>query len=86
LEIGCKVKQAMANNIIQLFGWVARDPDGSIWFHYKKPHLMTSETQWWESNDMAFQLYDSYTDFRNVTFEMGPMEIKLTLEQIKPQC
>ena len=65
---------------------VARDPDGSLWFHYKEPHLMTSETQWWESNDMAFQLYDSYTDFRNVTFEGGPVEIKLTLEQIKPQC
>ena len=62
-------------------GWVARDLDGSLWFHYHKPHLENElEQTWWGSSDNSFRLYEPiHPGFENVTFEGGPIKTKLII-------
>ena len=42
-----------------MIGYVARALDGSLWFHYCKPHLENEiEKEWWGSNDKTFKIYN----------------------------
>lgn len=62
-------------------GWVARDLDGSLWFHYHEPHLENEiEKTWWGSSDNSFELYEpNHPGFENVTFDGGPVKVKLVV-------
>jgi hypothetical protein len=40
-------------------GFVARDKNGDIWFHYYKPKRENDlEKTWWGSSDKQFRIYD----------------------------
>lgn len=69
---------------ITIQGYVARDKNESLWFHYSKPHLENDiEKTWWGSNDKSFEIFDfDFPEYRDVTFEGGPVEVKLTLERL----
>lgn len=62
-------------------GYVARDKDGSLWFHYRRPHKENDiEKTWWGSNDKSFRIYDfDFPEFEDVTWEGGPKKVELTL-------
>ena len=64
-------------------GYVARDLDGSIWFHYRKPHRENDiEKTWWGSNDKSFRIYDfDFPQFKDLTWEGEPCEVELTIKR-----
>ena len=68
---------------VKIDGYVARDISGSLWFHYRKPHIENDiEPTWWGSNDKSFEIYDfDFPDYKDVTFEGGPVEVELTLRR-----
>ena len=69
---------------IKIKGWVARDKDDSLWFHYSKPHLENEiEKTWWGSSDDSFEIYDfNHSGFEDVTFDDGPIEVELTIHRV----
>lgn len=65
-------------------GWVARDKDGSLWFHYNEPHLENEiEKTWWGSSDSSFEIFDFiFPEYKDVTFEGGPVKVELSLDRL----
>lgn len=65
---------------IKIKGWLAKDPDNSIWFHFKKPHLMkTSRPMWWGSDDRTFEILEPKLE--NVPIETDkPLEVEITIK------
>ena len=63
--------------------YVARDKDGSLWVHYRKPKKENSlKKTWWGSDDREFQIYDfDFPNFKDVTWEGNPVEVELTIER-----
>ena len=58
--------------------YVARDEDGSLWFHYVKPRRINID--WWGSNDKSFQIYDfDFPEFKDLTWEGEPVEVEFKL-------
>ena len=72
-------------DIIKIKGYVARDKDGSIWFHYTKPRRENDiEKTWWGSNDKSFEIYDfDFPEYADLTWEESePVEVELTLKRL----
>ena len=72
-------------DLIKIKGYVARDKDGSIWFHYTKPHRENDiEKTWWGSNDKSFEIYDfDFPEYADLTWEESePVEVELTLKRL----
>ena len=68
------------NKSQKLHGWIARDMDGSLWFHYIKPHRENDiEKTWWGSNDIAM-LLDDDTLYPELTWEDNPYEVELIIK------
>ena len=65
-------------------GYVAKDKDGSLWFHYIKPHRENNiEKTWWGSNDKAFEIYKrDFAEFDDLTWENEPIEVELIINKI----
>lgn len=73
-------------DMIKIKGYVARDKDGSIWFHYTKPHRENDiEKTWWGSNDKSFEINDfDFPEYADLTWEESePVEVELTLKRLK---
>ena len=66
-----------------LKGYVARDKDGSLWFHYCRPHRENDiEKTWWGSNDKSFRIYDfDFPEFNDLTWEGKPCKVELKIER-----
>ena len=64
-------------------GYVARDKDGSLWFHYEKPHLENDiEKTWWGSNDKSFEIFRwDFPEFDDLTFDGGPVEVEMSIKR-----
>ena len=64
-------------------GYVARDKDSTLWFHYEKPHRENDiEKTWWGSNDKAFQIFDfDFPEYNDITWEGEPCEVEFRLER-----
>lgn len=62
-------------------GYVARDKDGSLWFHYKEPHKENDiEETWWGSNDKTFEIFDSdFPQFKDLRWPQEPVKVQLTI-------
>lgn len=57
-------------------GWIAKDEDGSLRFHYKKPERMKLGKVW-NSNVRSFELHD--VKLPNLKFENGPQEVEIII-------
>jgi predicted membrane protein len=69
---------------MKINGYVAKDKDGSLWFHYIKPHRENDiEKTWWGSNDKAFEIYKwDFAEFDDLTWENEPIEVELIINKI----
>lgn len=70
--------------IMTLKGYVARDKDESLWFHFRKPRRMNGIMKtWWGSNDKTFRVYDfDFPQFKDLTWEGEPCEVELTIKRL----
>ena len=66
-------------------GWIARDEDKSLWFHYVKPKRENEiEKTWWGSNDKTFRIYDwDFPQFKDLKWEDEPRKVLITIETIE---
>jgi hypothetical protein len=64
-------------------GYVARDKNGDIWFHYYKPKRENDiEKTWWGSSDKQFKIYDfDFPEYKDLKWEDEPVEVELTLKR-----
>ena len=65
-------------------GYIARDKNGSLWFHYVKPRRENDiEKTWWGSNDKMFQIFDfDFPQFKDLTWEGTPCKVELTIKRV----
>jgi len=65
-----------------MIGYVARDKDNTLWFHYRKPHLENDiEKTWWGSNDKTFRIYDwDFPEFKDLKFEDEPIKVEFNIK------
>ena len=65
-------------------GYVARDKDNSLWFHYKKPKRENDiEKTWWGSNDKSFRIYDfDFPEFADLTWEGKPVKVEFEIKRL----
>ena len=66
-------------------GYITKDKDNSLWFHYIEPHRMNDiEETWWGSNDWSFELDpEKFPEFDNLKWEDEPVEVELTITKNK---
>ena len=86
LSLEEQFKENKVMDTIKIKGYVARDKDGSIWFHYTKPHRENDiEKTWWGSNDKSFEINDfDFPEYADLTWEESePVEVELTLRRLK---
>ncbi len=65
--------------IPKIKGWIARDEDGSVWFHYSKPQRKDEGR--WESSicPQPMEIYN--VPLPELTWEDEPVEIELILRK-----
>lgn len=70
-----------------MIGYVARDLDGSLWFHYIMPHRENDiKKTWWGSNDKAFEIFDSdFPGFENLTWKDAPVRVGFNIHKANIQ-
>ena len=81
----CIKTSLICKDIVKIKGYVAMDKDGSIWFHYTKPHRENDiEKTWRGSNDKSFEIYDfDFLEYTDLTWEESePVEVELTLKRL----
>jgi hypothetical protein len=66
-------------------GYVARDKNNSLWFHYIKPHRENDiEKTWWGSNDKSFEIFNwDFPEFNDLTWEDEPVEVEFMINKIQ---
>ena len=64
-------------------GYVARDKDGTLWFHYVEPHRENDiKETWWGSNDKEFRIFDfDFPEFKDLTWEGEPVEVEFNIQR-----
>lgn len=67
-----------ADTVIQ--GWVARDKDGYLVLHYKKPHRTFGNTKWYSAQSQKSLPRDSFPD---LTWSDDPIEVEITIKRKK---
>ena len=71
-----------------MIGYVARDLNGSLWFHYEKPKRKEGlgRDMYWESNDKTFQVYDSdFPEFKELKWTDSPMRVGMNIHKANLQ-
>lgn len=69
-------------------GWVAKDEDGAVFFHVKKPHrepmvtLANEKIGIWRCYNERFRLSHLDKMFPELTFEDEPIEVELTIKKV----
>ena len=70
-------------------GWVARDEDETLWFHYNKPHkarVQDSYVSNWIWNSVGhFRQLDSkqvLAMFKDLQWEDDPVEVEITIRSL----
>lgn len=61
-------------------GWVARDKDGNLVLHYKKPHRTSGNTKWYSAQSQKSLPRDSFPD---LTWDDDPQEVEIILKRKK---
>jgi hypothetical protein len=59
-------------------GYLARDLNGSLWFHYVKPHRVEAAVNYmyWESNERSFQISDDdFPEFKKLKWQDKPISV-----------
>ena len=67
-----------------LRGWVARQPDGSLWLFAEKPYFNRDFDEWGTAIGGERELEDitDSTVFSDLTWESEPIEVELLIKKI----
>ena len=68
----------------KIHGWVARQPDGSLWLFAEKPYFNRCFNEWGTAIDEERELGDitDSTIFSDLTWESEPVEVELLIRKI----
>lgn len=67
-----------------MIGYVARDLNGSLWFHYTKPKRKEAagRMMYWCSDEKTFQIHDSdFPEFKNLKWQNNPVRVKFQIHR-----
>ena len=65
-----------------MIGYIARDKDGSLYFHYTFP-VKDDDREWWWSDDDSFELKrEFFPEFSNITYNNNPVKVELNIKRI----
>lgn len=76
-SLGCQEKDAEETAIS---GWVARDKDGYLVLHYKKPHRTFGNTKWYSAQSQKSLPRGSFPD---LTWDSEPQEVEIIIKRKK---
>ena len=70
-----------------MIGYIARDENKSLWFHYVKPHRQKAcELGYWESDERVFQVYDSdFPEFKELKWQDNPARVGFQIHKTNIQ-
>jgi hypothetical protein len=71
-----------------MIGYVARDLNESLWFHYFKPKRkeVLAKTMFWESDERAFQIYDTdFPEFKDLKWKDKPIRVGFNVHKANIQ-
>lgn len=65
-------------------GYVARDKNGDLYFHYIKPHRENEfELTWWGSTDANFWISDDdFPEFKDLKWEDEPLKVRIAIKKV----
>lgn len=69
-------------------GYVARDLNESLWFHYTKPKRAKAleREMYWESDDKSFQIHDSdFPEFKDLKWQDKPIAVGFDIHKANIQ-
>lgn len=60
-----------------MIGYVARDLDETLWFHYIKPYrIVKNNDGWWLSNERTFKISDNdFPAFKSLAWKDKPIRV-----------
>ena len=61
-----------------MVGYVARDLNESLWFHYSKPHRkgVVGRMMYWDSDEKCFQIHDDdFPEFKDLKWQDKPVRV-----------
>ena len=65
-----------------MIGYIARDEDRLLYFHYTLP-VRDEDNKWWWSDDDAFFLRDKcFPEFDNITYDDEPIKVELSIKKV----
>ena len=67
----------------KLRGWVARQPDGSLWLFAEKPYFNRDFNEWGTAigGDRELEDITDSTIFSDLTWESEPVEVELLIRR-----
>lgn len=71
-----------------MIGYVARDLDGTLWFHYQKPkRAMKNGDGWWYSDiGESFKIKDKdFPEFKSLTWKDKPLRVGFNIHKANIQ-
>lgn len=69
-------------------GYVARDLNESLWFHYIKPHRKEAldRMMYWESDERCFQISDNdFPEFKSLKWQDKPITVGFNIHKANIQ-
>ena len=69
-------------------GFVARDLNGSLWFHYIKPCRAKTlgKEYFWESDEKCFQIYEddfpNFPELKKLRWQDAPIEVGFCIHKV----
>jgi hypothetical protein len=68
-----------------MIGYVARDLDGTLWFHYQKPKRNNSG-EWISDADRSFEIEDKdFPEFKSLTWKDKPLRVGFNIHKANIQ-
>lgn len=78
------MKRTKHQGLPKFHGWVARQPDGSLWLFSEKPYFNRCLNEWGTALNEERELGDitDSTIFSDLTCESEPVEVELLIRRV----
>lgn len=64
-----------------MIGYVTKDLDGALYFHYNMPER-DDENEWWWSDTNSFNLVGDFKEFDTLTYYDDPVKVEFNMKRI----
>ena len=65
-----------------MIGYVSKDKDGSLYFHYTLPVRDEDNEWWWSDDDALFLKTNIFPEFDNITYDDEPIKVELNIKRV----